>query len=327
MEHATADDRKSVKARYPSTYLTIVIEFLHNLWLFTNSDFCTFVLPNTVFGMSTAVSEHFLAGAIQHRYIYHTLRRLPLVLLFNWSNLLIFDLANQRLPDAIEEDKINKPYRPLPSGKITQRQTRHLMIIAMPLVLLMNSVLGVWKETALLFSLTWIYNDLRGGEDSWLIRNLIIAFAFFLYNLGSLKVASGASDQAEDVHDVATYGWTALISAVILTTMQVQDLKDQQGDRVRGRQTAPLVLGEATARWTIAVPIIFWSIFFSVLWGSWLLPMPFGLYIAYRILWIREKGADRRSWKLWCMWTVLIYLLPLASSILGSTSLRSKQNL
>ncbi|KAL2045991.1 hypothetical protein ABVK25_011880 [Lepraria finkii] len=91
---------------------------------------------------------------------------------------------------------INKPWRPLPTGRISQRQTRYLMLIAMPLVLLLDSVLSVWKETALLFNLTWIYNDLRGGDDSWLVRNLVIAFAFFL---GSLKVASGASGHAEDV--------------------------------------------------------------------------------------------------------------------------------
>lgn len=306
------------------TYLTTFVDFLHTLWLFTKDDFDTFVLPNTIFGISAALSKRLLAGP-QYLHIHAVLQRLPLVLVFNRSDLLIFDLANQRLSDSIKEDMINKPWRPLPTGRISQRQTRYLMLIAMPLVLFLNCVLSVWKETALLFNLTWIYNDLRGGDDNWLVRNLIIAFAFFLYSLGSLKVASGASDHAEDVLGSAAYGWTAAISAVILTTMQVQDLKDQEGDRTRGRQTAPLVLGESMARWTIAVPVLFWSFACALFWGLWILPIAVGFYVAYRVLWERGKEEDRRSWRLWCLWTAMLYLLPLASSIPNPLSSSSFQ--
>ena len=294
------------------TYLTAFFDFLQNLWLFTKDDFDTFVLPNTIFGISAALSNRPLA---QQLHVYTVLQRIPLVLFFNWSNLLIFDLANQRLPDSIKEDMINKPWRPLPAGRLSQRQTRHLILVAMPMVLLFNAVLCVWKETALLFNLTWIYNDLRGGDDNWLVRNLVIAMAFFLYNLGSLKVASGASGPTEDVLGWAAYAWTAIVSAVILTTMQVQDLKDQEGDRTRGRQTAPLVLGEQVARWTMVLPILFWSLACALLWGVWALPIATGLYVAYQILRGRGKEEDRRSWKLWSLWTAVLYLLPLVSSV------------
>ena len=134
------------------------------------------------------------------------------------------------MSEAVIEDKVNKPWRPIPSGRIPQRQTRHLMIFVMPLIVLLNCALSVWKETSLLFTLTWIYNDLKGGDDHWLIRNVVIAFAFFLYNLGSLKVAIGSSNDTHDPIGAAAYGWTAIISAIILTTMQVQDLKDQDNE-------------------------------------------------------------------------------------------------
>ena len=297
-----------------NSYFTTYVEFLHILWLFTKDDFDTFVLPNTVFGISAALSKQLLPSDPEHRQVYSVLGRLPSVLFFNWSNLLIFDLANQRLPGSVKEDMINKPWRPIPTGRISQRQTRHLMLIAIPLVILSNSALSVWKETALLFSLTWIYNDLGGGDENWLVRNAIIAIAFFLYNLGSLKVASGTSGQAEHLMGSAAFGWTAAISAVILTTMHVQDLKDQEGDRTHNRQTAPLVLGESLARWTIAVPVLFWSLVWALVWGLWILPIGLGSCIAYRILWERGKEADRRSWRLWCLWTAVLYLLPLASS-------------
>ena len=171
------------------------------------------------------------------------------------------------------------------------------MLVAIPAVILSNSALSVWKETALLFSSTWIYNDLGGGDDNWLVTNIIIAFAFFLYNLGSLRVACGASSQAEHLMGSAAFGWTAAISAVILTTMHVQDLKDQEGDRAHNRQTVPLVLGDTLARWTIAGSVLFWSWVCALFWGLWILPIGTGSYAAYRVLWERGKEADRLSVK------------------------------
>lgn len=40
--------------------------------------------------------------------------------------------------------------------------------------------------------------------------------------------------------------------------MHSQDMKDQDGDRSRGRRTAPIVLGDVVARSTIAIS--FWSV-------------------------------------------------------------------
>ena len=289
-----------------------VREFFYTLWLFTRDDFDTFVLPNTLFGVSTAYSS----CALPYRgleQIYFMLQRLPFVLFFNWSNLLIFDLANQRLPDSIREDAINKPWRPLPTRRISQQQTRHLMLLAMLVTLIVSFGLGVWKETTLLFNLTWVYNDLRGGDDHWLLRNLVIAAAFFLYNLGSLRLANPDYGCLTS----EAYRWTGVISAVIFTTMHVQDLKDQEGDRTRGRKTAPLVLGNTMARWTIAIPVLFWSFGCAKFWGPWniyaSLPVVLGLYAAYRAVGKRGRKDDRRTWKLWCAWTVTLYMLPVAA--------------
>ena len=292
-----------------------LVDFLQLLWLFTQDDFPTFVIPNAAFGTFATLSKKVVSEPA-HVWGYQTvLRRLPLLLLFNWSNLLIFDLANQRLPASVMEDQLNKPWRPLPSGKIDQQQTRYWLLVAIPLTLLFNSFLCVGRETALLFSLTWIYNDLQGGDENWLIRNIVIACAFFLYNIGSLKVASGAQDSIS----MTGYSWTTMVSAVILTTMHVQDLKDQVGDRARGRRTAPLVLGDKLARWTIAVPIVIWSFVCSYIWDLELrysaFPTLIGLYVANRALQRRNEQEDRRTWQLWCLWTALLYTLPALAEI------------
>lgn len=299
----------------------------HLFWLITQDDFGTFVGPNTAFGLFGALAGPlFVAPPPPAAAV---LRRLPAVVLFNWSNLLVFDLANQRLPASALEDAANKPWRPVPSGLLTSDQLRRALLALLPPVLGLNHVLfDTGAETALLFALTWMYNDLGGGDDGWAQRNVIIAAAFGLYNLGSVKVASGARLSGLTPGAVL---WILVISAVILTTMHVQDLKDQEGDERRGRRTAPHVLGDGKARWTIAIPVGAWSVFCTAFWGfrghdgskdrgETVLSAPLmvigayivllGAWVAFRCVALRTPASDRATWQLWAFWTASLYALP-----------------
>ena len=69
---------------------------------------------------------------------------------------------------------------------------RRLLLAALPSVLIIHLILGAWQETSLLFGLTWMYNDIQGGNDRFILRCMIISLAFGLYNGGSLRVACGA---------------------------------------------------------------------------------------------------------------------------------------
>ena len=278
------------------------------LWLFTESNFPTFVVPNTAFGILGAISG--LCLTTQKSPSGHELlQRLPLVVLFNWSNVLIFDFANQRLPESVEEDLANKPWRPLPTGKVTAEQTRRLMLIAIPAVLALNFAFGVWRETALILILTWLYNDLKGGDE--IIRDLIIAVAFGLYNMGSLRIAISAETEIT----AQGYTWIVMISGAILTTMQVQDLKDQAGDRGRGRLTIPLLLGEGFSRWSIAMFVLIWSGCCGFFWElqPWMYALPAisAGFVAFHVVYGRTPEEDCRTWKLWCLWTIILYALPI----------------
>ncbi|KAI0194202.1 UbiA prenyltransferase family-domain-containing protein [Astrocystis sublimbata] len=286
-------------------------------WLFTKDDAATFVGPNTVFGICGALAGPVLISQRNEGVYPWTLIafRLPAVVFFNWSNLLIFDLANQRLPESVLEDTINKPWRPAPSGLMTSEQIRQAMLLLIPAVWASNwYCCNAASETALLMVLTWLYNDLMGGDESWILRNTIIAAAFGLYNLGSIRVASGQQSSAS----LTPIGvaWILIISGVIWTTMHVQDLKDQQGDRSRGRRSAPLVLGDRCARWTIAIPVVFWSLVCTYFWearigGTWgLTIVALGLFVAFRCLAYDGASSDRLTWQLWAAWTAAIYVLP-----------------
>ena len=279
----------------------------------TESDFWTFVIPNTAFGVFGILAGPALTtrDAVGSTAVWS---QLPRVLVWNWLNLTVFDLANQRLSESAAEDALNKPWRAIPAGLLTPTQMRRVLLATLPVVLAVNYALGAWHETALLFVLTWMYNDLRGGDEDFVLRNLIIGFAFALYNGGSLRIACG--DECSVT--MAGHRWTALISAVIFSTMHIQDLKDVAGDKARNRRSAPLILGEGIARWTIAVPVLAWSVLCPLYLGvgllNYVMPVLLGVGVAFCTLSSQSHEADRRSWQYWAVWLMCLYLLPLSKN-------------
>lgn len=278
---------------------------LQLIWHFTESNFPTFVLPNSAFGFLAALAAPLLTDCSERPALQILLGRMLQVILFNWANVFVFDLANQRLPESQLEDRLNKPWRPLPTGRISPNTTRRWMLITIPLVLTVSAILGVATESAFIMILTWLYNDLRGGDE--IIRDGIIACGYALYLTSSLRIALGPEVQITK-HG---YRWISMMSGIILTTMQVQDLKDQTGDRTRGRKTLPLVLGDTISRWSIAGFILFWSISCSYFWRVTLwgcaLPMLTGLGVAFHVV---SRSHDAWAWRSWCAWQVVVYALP-----------------
>ena len=287
-----------------------MVNAMQIFWLLTKNDVWTFVIPNTIFGIFGALAGPVLTTSRTVSLI-SILARFPSVLVWNWLNLTIFDLANQRQPDSVAEDTLNKPWRVIPAGRVTPTQMRRMLLASLPIVLAINYTLGAWQETALIFTLTWMYNDLRGGDEDFVLRDLIIAVAFAVYNEGSLRIACGTD------HCVTPAGfrWIALISAVVFTTMHIQDLKDVDGDLARERRTLPIVFGSDTARRTVATSVLFWAVFCPLYLRLGVvghaLPVTLGGLVALKTL--REKGpeSDHRSWQLWAGWLMCLYALPL----------------
>ncbi|RAL03042.1 UbiA family prenyltransferase [Aspergillus ibericus CBS 121593] len=251
------------------------------IWHFTESNFTTFVLPNTAFAPHASS-------------------------LFNWTNLLVFDLANQRLAESIREDHLNKPWRPLPRARITPRQAQHLLLGTIPTTIAISWILGVRNESITIGLLCCIYNDLRGGDE--LARDPIIAVAYSIFLASSVRIAIG--DPTADLSPTG-YKWLGMIAGVIVTTMQIQDLKDQTGDRARGRKTWPLVLGDRVSRWWIAGWMVFWSVACTAFWGlsGWVVMVPVGLAGWVGCCVLRRTG-DAYAWRWWCVWQVVLYALP-----------------
>lgn len=80
----------------------------HTLWLFTVSDHKTIVLPWSAFGVLSALSGPAVTTN-QEPALADILRQAPAVVLWTWLNILVFTVANQRLPESVIEDQLNKP--------------------------------------------------------------------------------------------------------------------------------------------------------------------------------------------------------------------------
>ena len=186
------------------------------------------------------------------------------------------------------------------------------MLAAIPTVCLAAQYLGGADETVVLIVLTWFYNDLSAADEGIYLRNLINALGFMGYSSGAAKVACGPGKF--ELNRTATH-WLMIMGLMIFTTMHVQDMYDQEGDAARGRMTAPLVLGDWTARWTIVVPVVTWSLVCPLFWRlhapGFVLPVVLGGVVAARTLVAKGIKADRFTFKVWCFWVISLYALPL----------------
>jgi hypothetical protein len=156
-----------------------------------------------------------------------------------------------------------------------------------------------------------MYNDLGGCDEDCVVRNLLIAIGYGLYSSAALKVTTGA------LHSVNTKGfaWIGVITFIMFVTQHICDLKDQEGDKVRGRRSIPIVLGDELARWSVTVPIVVCSILGPLFFGlgalSYISTFSIGLLVASRTLVYRDLKSDKLTWKLWAFWTVWLFALPL----------------
>ncbi|KAF2265763.1 hypothetical protein CC78DRAFT_552773 [Lojkania enalia] len=291
-------------------HISLVTTVRQTLYLFTKNDFLTFAIPTALFAFFGTLSGPTLTSNPSPS-LSQTIFRVPSALLIVWSNLLVFDISNQRLPSAVEEDKVNKPHRPLPSGRITSEATRRLLLFGIPFVLALGWYFSCWQETLLLNTAIWMYNDLGGCDEDWVLRNLLIAVGYGLYSSAALRVLAGPDYAISE----KGFQWVVLVTLVMFVTQHICDIKDVEGDRLRGRKSAPIMLGDKLVRWSVAVPIILCSVacpmFFGVGVLGYALTLPMGMLVAGRTMAFRDLRADKLTWKLWALWTCGLFVLPL----------------
>lgn len=265
--------------------------------------------PQSVFGIAAAFAElpYTPDSAVK------VVSRIPGMVAWLWLNLLVFNLANQRREGSVVEDAINRPWRPIPSGRVTAAEAQLALYIVAPGVLFVTAnLLGhrvVLPNLAILL-MTWLYNDVGAANAGPVWRNLVNALGIASFGWGAMASLLSGGESVR-----TPYLWLAMTAAVTFTTVQSQDLPDMKGDAARNRLTMPLRYGELPTRISIAFFALFWSLVCPAYFHVselivWCLPLSIGIAMAVLVTrW--DESSDKIVWTLWCLWVAVIYLLPL----------------
>jgi len=113
---------------------------------------------------------------------------IPDTILWIWTHLLKHAISNQ-IQDP-EEDKRNKPDRPLPAGRITVRNAAYVRWLLVPITLVLSAKYGkVTLASAVCAEALSIWYNHFGGDKGWLSKNLLTAAGYFSMEVGAISVA------------------------------------------------------------------------------------------------------------------------------------------
>jgi 4-hydroxybenzoate polyprenyltransferase len=268
-------------------------------WRFIGNDIWAGLLPGLAFTI-VALRQH----AVTTQEVCHALLRSSL---YFWLFLYGHTLANHR---------INKPFRPLPSGLVSVRGARRRLIAVSGALLLVGLWLGIFPW-ALLWVATYLLLNFYGHRH-WFLKNSLPM------SVGALAMLGAAW---ELVLPLTTLGWqTALtIAGFVALTSPIQDFRDVAGDRTMGRKTLPISIGEWPARGIISAMLLLWlPVAYFLLMRHGLSRLTGGLVsaaimglelvVAIRLLRLSGSAADHRTYRLYeqlyCLYVVsgLVYL-------------------
>ncbi|MET9644805.1 UbiA family prenyltransferase [Streptomyces syringium] len=185
----------------------------------------------------------FRAQLPAHQILWHLGQILLLSLLYAYT----FDTSNQAR--GAEEDRLNKPYRPIPAGLITSAGAMRRFWIAMPLYTLLGWQLGV-VEWVLLWQAAIILINLVSTPRSYLLCKTPSMV------MGTVAQLCGAW-QAVSPIDTTVTQWITIITIVYALALLFEDIRDMEGDRAIGRRTPALVLGAWSIRiWFASLMLI-----------------------------------------------------------------------
>jgi 4-hydroxybenzoate polyprenyltransferase len=225
----------------------------HTICLFTYSNLKDTFGPCMIFCISCALSGPVL-GFDPSPFKAEIIALLPLAAFWAWITLLGFCLHNQRRRESVEEDTINKPWRPLPAKRITITQTSYLLLATYTIMYLFSSWFGGLRPCIGLTFLQLWYNEWGGSDYNGFVRNFLNAAGYLCFLSGSLEVLIGPSYY---VFNPKALTWLLMVGGLICTTIHAQDFRDEEGDRLRGRNTIQSAIGDSASRWSIILAAVF----------------------------------------------------------------------
>lgn len=276
----------------------IILHEFHVLWKFINNDIWDTILPSL------------LAFFTAWLYSVHSWKDLPqhLILSLIYACLYIYTFCLSNQINSVEEDRINKPYRPLPTGLVSRRSTIHRIIAYNIIYLVIAYLLGIfwisigWQIVSCLLNI-W------GWSNHWITKNLFgMTIGTFLLLSAQWAIASPGEGIS-----LNTYLYFTFISLWAGASLPIQDLRDEEGDRKMGRKTLTIALGNRNGRllmiweYLLISPGIFLAAMLTQVTISELFnqPVSFVIFvvellihwlIAYRLWFYQSPKADDKTY-------------------------------
>ncbi|KAJ6580407.1 UbiA prenyltransferase family [Mycena vulgaris] len=268
--------------------------FAWTLFLFTRTDFKTIVFPVTLFACAAAPIQS--AG------------RLLYAMFWVWLNLLEVDVSNQY--KSVAEDLINRPWRPLPGGRISQESATRLRWALVPLCALASLPFGsdlVGCSLALTGAL--IVHDELGWAGDWVGKNVLNTVGYASFEFGATKIMNAAPR----LDHIALQALTCS-ALIVLTTIHAQDFSDIEGDMAAGRVTLPIYAPKGSRIFT-ALALGVWSVGLGHIWdigpSSQLFLVVIGGTVGWRFFQFRTVADDGKTYVAYNAWLLLVHILPL----------------
>ncbi len=225
--------------------------------------------------------------------------------------LLLFCISNQLV--GIEEDKINKPDRPLVTGMISPKQAWIRWIIGMVLL----SCLGWWcavLQWVSVLQVSIVFYDFGGWGKHWLGRTILLVIIAYSSLVTSWTMVIAPDNMA--------WQWILILSISFGLLINIQELRDLAGDGSVGRITLPIVIGEMPTRIILCIgfAIFLIVVHFVLMMPSGMSPTTLVSYLGQvimsclimgRLILYRSPDADEVSYQL----TSYLYILLIVSGV------------
>jgi 4-hydroxybenzoate polyprenyltransferase len=240
------------------------------------------------------------------------------------------DIVNQRT--GVTEDAANKPYRPIPSGLLTIRGADTRWTAAWIIFPLLSYVLSGYN--VMLWALVWQvevgFCYVWPKPNNPVVRNLFTGIATFIIIslVNSVVVERHPDRNMALVLRAALAGWAGLV-------IQIQEFHDVEGDRIAGKRTLPLVLGEArvwlmrqVTSWVFFIThalFLLWGLVLAQsstwprsIWAAGGMQVVLGVAVGLRVTWADAVEIDRATYFYWLtllFWLMITYISLLSTAM------------
>lgn len=225
--------------------------------------------------------------------------------IITWAfiHVLQFNISNQHLPDSITEDRINKPYRPIASGRVTHSRAKLFRWAAVPACLLWSSLYGgaLLLMSIAFMGFTLAYNEFGFGRYA-IARE-------FLNGIGCMMLCTAATLIALPPPE-RMIQW-AIVSSMIIstgahaTTIYAQDFRDIEGDKHVGRCTVPIKYPQEVTRPLLMAFMVGWSLALAKRWSLGLVGssvyIALAAFVGTRFVLLRDSRSDKVSYEIYCV--------------------------